>query len=400
MSDSEIEREIKGAPILVIDDNLSNVILLTEILRQDGYTNVQSETDPRKVKGLCEDNRFELILLDIRMPYLDGFQVMERLKPLFERDFMPIVVLTAQTDQETRRRSLELGARDFLTKPIVSWELLRRVRNMLEIRLLYRRLHTHNHDLEARVEERTRELSGALSAAQRADRAKMDFLAVMSHELRTPLNSIIGFSEELAGESRGPLGHADYVEYVSLIEQGGKALLAMVNNILDYTKGATGAAILMESDVSLRRLLRTCLRVLGPKAEARQVAMTLADGDEVIVRADERRLREMTLSVIDNAIKFNNPCGRITVSVGAERGSVVLAVEDNGPGIPPEALDRVFEPFIQGEAAHARRHEGIGLGLAMVRRYAEMHEGHVELDSELGRGTVVRIVLPDERHIR
>ncbi len=392
--DPSLARQIQDASILIVDDNVSNVELLREILTHDGYTRIRGETDPRKVPALCEAEGFDLLLIDIRMPHMSGFELMERLKPVFGADYIPILVLTAQTDQETRRKSLELGANDFLTKPFIAWELLHRVRNMVEIRMLYRRAAEQNRDLERRVSERTAELTSALEAARHADRAKLDFLSVMSHELRTPLNSIIGFADVLGSEAMGKLGHPEYVEYVKLIEESGKSLLTMVNNILDYTRGSTGAIELQESDVNLPQLLTSCVDLLMPKADPKRLSITVQPCAPFRIRADLRRLREMILNVLDNAVKFTPVDGHVQVGVERRPDAVGVVIRDDGPGIAADILGRIFNPFIQAERSLVRQHEGIGLGLPIVRRLAELHGGTVELDSSPGQGTVVTILLP------
>ena len=397
--DQNLAREVKDAAVLIVDDNVANVDLLREILSHDGFTRVRGETDPRNVPALCEAERYDLLLIDIRMPHMSGFELMERLKAIHAGDYVPMLVLTAHTDQETRRKSLELGANDFLTKPFIAWELLHRVRNMLEIRMLYRRAAEENRDLERRVAERTAELSEALAAVRQADRAKLDFLSVMSHELRTPLNSIIGFAEVLEGESLGKLGHPDYMEYVKLIDESGKALLTMVNKILDYTRGSTGAIELLESDVNLPLLLNTCINLLAPKAQPKGLTLAVETGPQVTVRADHRRLREILLNVLDNAVKFSHPGGQVSARIERRADTVAILVRDDGPGIPPEIASRIFNPFTQAERTLVRQHEGIGLGLPIVRRFAELHGGSVELDCAPGQGTTVTVLLPASRLI-
>ncbi len=397
--DQNLAREVKDAAVLIVDDNVANVDLLREILSHDGFTRVRGETDPRNVPALCAAERYDLLLIDIRMPHMSGFELMERLKAIHAGDYVPMLVLTAHTDQETRRKSLELGANDFLTKPFIAWELLHRVRNMLEIRMLYRRAAEENRDLERRVAERTAELSEALAAVRQADRAKLDFLSVMSHELRTPLNSIIGFAEVLEGESLGKLGHPDYMEYVKLIDESGKALLTMVNKILDYTRGSTGAIELLESDVNLPLLLNTCINLLAPKAQPKGLTLAVEPGPQVSVRADHRRLREILLNVLDNAVKFSHPGGQVSARIERRADTIAILVRDDGPGIPPEIASRIFNPFTQAERTLVRQHEGIGLGLPIVRRFAELHGGSVELNSAPGLGTTVTVLLPVSRLI-
>jgi len=402
MNNQALTREVLGSSVLIVDDNVANVDLLREILIQQGFTRVHCETDPRKVEPLCQQEVFDILLLDIRMPHISGFELMERLRPIFGDEHIPILVLTAQIDQETRRRSLELGATDFLTKPFVAWELVQRVKNMLQIRILYRQLREQNRVLEEKVAERTRALSEALEASQAADRAKLDFLAVMSHELRTPLNSIIGFAEVMNGEHLGMLGHPDYREYMMLIEESGRHLLNMVNRILDFTRGSTGTIKLEERTVDLRGVVGFAIAMLGPKAQEKNVCVTLLDGPSVLIRADERRLRDVLLSLIDNAIKFNRRGGRVRTTVDhlnadSPRSDVVVTITDDGPGMATDIRSRVFNPFIQGDGSLIRQNEGIGLGLPIVKRVIELHGGSVSLDSEIERGTTVRILLPAQR---
>jgi len=150
---------LKESRILVVDDNPSNVLLLEALLQQEDYQNVSSTTDPTKVKGLHDENEFDLILLDIQMPKMNGFEVMEKLKEKHgDDDYLPVLVLTAQTDMETRLRSLDLGARDFVTKPFQHAEVLQRIHNSLEIRHLYKQQKEYSHTLEEKVHDATSEL--------------------------------------------------------------------------------------------------------------------------------------------------------------------------------------------------------------------------------------------------
>lgn len=156
---SDLEKEARQTEILIVDDNPANVLLLEKILEKDGFAHIYSTTDPREVLAMYEEHRFDLVLLDIRMPHLDGFQVMEQLSEVIEGDYLPVLILTAQTDKETRLRALELGAKDFITKPFDQTEVLQRIHNMLEVRILYNFQRDMNEILEEKVRERTRELT-------------------------------------------------------------------------------------------------------------------------------------------------------------------------------------------------------------------------------------------------
>jgi putative two-component system response regulator len=158
VSDVDLGGAIKQSHILVVDDIPANVKLISMLLAQDGYANVETVMDPRQVRAMVASRRYDLILLDIRMPHLDGHELIELLREDYGRDYLPVLVLTAQTDEATRKRALESGVRDFLTKPFEFWELLHRVRNMLEVRVLYRELERYSQQLEERVAERTHQL--------------------------------------------------------------------------------------------------------------------------------------------------------------------------------------------------------------------------------------------------
>ena len=153
-----LEERILDSRILVVDDNPANVVLLEDMLDDAGYENVLSTTDPRDVLGLFRENDIDLLLLDIRMPHLDGIQVMEQLHASVHEDYLPILVLTAQTDVETRRKALDAGAKDFLTKPFDQWEVLLRIRNMLVTRVYYNNQRLRAEVLEEKVRERTKEV--------------------------------------------------------------------------------------------------------------------------------------------------------------------------------------------------------------------------------------------------
>ncbi|CAK0759137.1 Histidine kinase [Azospirillaceae bacterium] len=397
-----IDQHIKDAVFLIVDDNMTNIDLLREMLLLQGYHNIHSVTDPRQAPRLCRTISFDILLIDIRMPYMNGFQLIEALKPVFADNYVPILVLTAQIDQDTRRKALETGANDFLTKPFVTWELLQRVRNMLQTRILYKQVRAQNQELERRVVERTAALSVALESARSAHRAKLDFLSVMSHELRTPLNAIIGFAEVIGSQAMGALGHPDYLEFISLINENGRHLLSMVNKILEYTRGATSTIDLEESEIDLDELIQFCVMVLHPKTRAKDVSVSISSPSKIVLFADERRLREMVLNVLENAIKFNYPHGVITIGalaapIEGDNSAVAIRIIDHGPGIAPEILARIFDPFTQGDSSLERRFDGIGLGLPIVQRFAFLHGGKVRIDSTVGQGTVVTLLFPGSR---
>ncbi len=246
--------------------------------------------------------------------------------------------------------------------------------------------------------QREAELSAACLRADVASRAKTQFLATMSHELRTPLNAIIGFSEVMKAEMVGPLGSEQYKEYASDIHGSGTFLLSIINELLDLSRIDAGELKLDEGLVDVGKIVTSSASLLRSKAAAKVVKLThAANPDLPLLRGDARRLKQALLNLVSNAIKFTPAGGSVAISVSWSGEGLAIAVADSGIGIAREDLDRVLKPFVQVENWLARRHEGAGLGLAITKGICELHGGQLVLDSEIGKGTVARIVLPPER---
>jgi two-component system, cell cycle sensor histidine kinase PleC len=251
------------------------------------------------------------------------------------------------------------------------------------------------------LQAREAQLSRALNAETRANSAKSDFLALMSHELRTPLNAIIGFSEVLGTEMLGPIGHPRYREYANDVHGAGKHLLALINDILDLPKAA-GKFELVCEEVVPADIVAECVRLTHGKAHEGGLRLTsdLTLGLPNLV-VDRLRFKQALLNLCSNAIKFTPPGGKVHVTAHQpEDGNFVLAVRDTGIGMTPEQIPVALEPFRQVASPFARRAEGTGLGLALVKSLIRCHDGKLEIESILHKGTTVRIILPPKRTVR
>jgi len=264
-----------------------------------------------------------------------------------------------------------------------------------------RRLRTYVAELEATkaaLENTSVRLAAALCDAASADQAKSAFLAAMSHELRTPLNAVIGFSEMLAAEPFGPLGNARYREYANDIHASGTHLLSLINDILDLSRIESGDDRLEDSEIDPRDIVGECLRMVGTQATACGLALTV-DIETGIphIRGDARRLKQILINLLANAVKFTPAGGTIAVRVARRLKGIVLVVEDTGIGIAPQDIPRVLVRFRQVDSTLARKYEGAGLGLPLARQLAERHGGTLTLESQIGVGTTVTVTLPAER---
>ena len=261
-----------------------------------------------------------------------------------------------------------------------------------------------NAELEQRVEARTAELSARtveLSEANRqlvqALRIKDEFLVAMSHELRTPLAAILGLAELLQMQSYGPLNEKQ-AYYAQTIYQSGQHLLALINDVLDLTKLAAGHLPLELGPVDLSETCQAALQLTKPQADKKQLAVSLVL-DQAVTRlqADARRLKQILVNLLANAVKFTPEGGRVGLAVSGDdkQGVVEFTVWDTGIGIAAEDLPRLFQDFVQLDARLARNYEGTGLGLALVKRLAELHSGRVKAESDgLGKGSRFTVSLP------
>lgn len=235
--------------------------------------------------------------------------------------------------------------------------------------------------------------------ANAANHAKSEFLTVMSHELRTPLNAVIGFSEIIAGEMLGQLQNEKYKEYATDINNSGKHLLSIINDILDLTRAETGKLQLHEDDFTLSEVLRLAMNMIVGKAGEKGVRLGLDYPDDtIIIYGDQRLLKQAIINLLSNAVKFTDGGKQVIVNYGQRPdGSVFIAVTDEGVGIPEEHLERVLEPFVQVENSFTRVNDGIGIGLPLVRRIIELHDGSMNIQSRVGAGTCVTLQIPAKR---
>lgn len=267
-----------------------------------------------------------------------------------------------------------------------------------------RRLMATIHDLSlARraEEERAVELSELnrkymreTERAEAASRAKSEFLANMSHELRTPLNAIIGFSELMQSGLFGKLGSDRYEEYARDIHSSGSYLLGVINDILDMSKIEAGQFSLQREEIDLDKLMAEAIRVISVQADAKSISIGTKIAEHATLHADRRAIKQIVINLLSNAVKFTGQNGRILVKAKKVSGAFVLSIEDNGCGIPKEALKKLGRPFEQVQNQFSKNHTGSGLGLAISRSLTEMHGGVLKIKSSEGEGTIVSVRIP------
>lgn len=265
--------------------------------------------------------------------------------------------------------------------------------------------HDHNGDtiaLHGLIQDITAEkrnraaLQHALEENEAANRAKSRFLATMSHELRTPLNAIIGFSEMMSAELLGPLGNKRYVDYAASVNESGRYLLDLINDILDMSKIEAGKYELVHEPVNVSKAIRLSCHMVENTVEEKGLNLTLSSSNELaVIEADRRAFMQIMLNLLSNAAKFTEAGGSIAIGIADHPDNrIAVSVADTGIGIPPEKLNRIGQPFEQVSSAMTRGHSGTGLGLAITKKLVEMHGGELKLASIYGQGTTVTIIMP------
>jgi len=380
--------------VLIVDDEEANVRLLQRILSRAGFTEVIGTIDPRNAVSLYREVSPDLVLLDLHMPDLDGFAVLEQLRDVIPSDmYVPILMLTGVSTSETRQMALRLGARDFLVKPLDPAEVVLRIENLLEARLLYLKLAQQNQALEEKVRDRTQQLEAALREAEAASRAKSDFLARMSHELRTPLNSVIGFANVLLKNKSGNLLGQD-LAYLERITSNGRHLLGLINDVLDIAKVEAGKLEVEQEEVRLEQVVFETLEQLeGRFVGTKVLPRILLPPRMQPVVGDASRIKQVLFNLVGNAIKFTaEGTVSVVVRVDAEQRPVRLEVSDTGIGIPADRLEAIFESFEQADSDTRRRYGGTGLGLPISRALCELMGFRLTVESAFGRGTTFSVI--------
>jgi signal transduction histidine kinase len=255
--------------------------------------------------------------------------------------------------------------------------------------------HFRNYELlsEARAEVDRAIL--AQTTAEALAEAKSQFVATVSHELRTPLNAILGFSEIIKAQVYGPLGSPRYVEYAGDIHTSGRHLLDVVNDILTFAQAEANKLTIIAEPVDTADLVKRTLRMLTPQAATMKLTLTAEVADDLPpVLGDPMRLFQALVNLVANAVKFTPEHGQITIMAEHRNDTIVVRVRDTGIGMAPEDIPKAMVPFGQVDSGLARRYDGTGLGLPLVKHFIELHGGTFTLDSALGNGTEATIVLP------
>lgn len=372
--------------ILIVDDTLSIIDLVKDMLLSRGYQ-VYIATSGEKALQIAENILPDLILLDILMPGIDGYQTCFQLKSNKTFSNTPIIIMSALNEPFDKVKAFHVGASDYISKPVETEELFARINTHLHLYSVQKQLLEANNQLEKRVLERTLELQIAKEKAEESDRLKSAFLANISHEIRTPLNGILGFSELIAVPD---LTDDKRAEYVRTIAECGDKLLKTVNDILDLSKIQAHIHKINISLVNILAVLNELLEEFTALAHEKNLKLSTDIEhlkEEILLYTDPAKLKQILGILIENALKFTESGSVVIGCLQSESNEVIFTITDTGPGIPEELLNKVFENFRQAEEDFSRSYGGTGVGLAICKGLVELLGGSVTVESVVGKGT-------------
>jgi two-component system sensor histidine kinase/response regulator len=345
------------ATVLVVDDEPKNVTLLTDLLESRNYT-VWSAPDGEQGLALARDRLPDVVLLDVMMPRLNGFEVCRQLKGEQKTAIIPVLLVTALDARQDRLAGIDAGANDFISKPIDAGDLILRVRNAVTAKQLHDRVATQ------------------LRRLQELETARDTLTHMIVHDLRSPLTGLQGYLD-LLGMVAG--GNAEVLEYASEAQLITERLTEMISQVLDVSRLEVGQLPVSLTDTDLRALLPSAIGSLGPAPSGIRVIFEMPQSP-VQVMCDQDLISRVMINLVGNAFKFTPQGGRVWVGLAAAADRVRVTVADDGPGIPPEFRAVIFEKFGQAPQGRAAAVRSSGLGLTFCKLAVEAHGGNIGIE--------------------
>ncbi|MFW5443302.1 MAG: ATP-binding protein [Methylococcaceae bacterium] len=388
--------------ILIVDDVPANLMALQVSLSKVD-AEIITATSGNDALALVLQHKISLILLDVQMPGMDGFEVAQHLQDEHSTADIPIIFVTAfSRDEKNIYQGYQSGAVDYLYKPIDTTILLSKVNIFLKLDKITRQLQANEKQLKQTVKNRTQELAVALKKAESANEAKTEFLANMTHEMRTPLHGILSFAN-LALKVINTINNAKLEKYIDRIELSGRRLLGLVDNLLDLSKLEAGKMELTRRPNDMKQLIESCVSELEANFKDNQLAVIWEITDcTKIVNCDGDSIKQVISNLLSNAIKFSEQGHSIFIAIKGQsldstdtnvQPGILCSVRDQGIGIPENELESVFDKFSQSSKTKTNA-GGTGLGLAISHEIIKLHQGKIWAEQNVDKGSIFKFFIP------
>ena len=361
--------------LLVVDDVQTNVLLLKALLSKEGYGILVANNGQEALEVIRNENP-DLILLDVMMPGMDGFEVAERLKSEEYRCEIPIIFLTALDDTQSIVNGFKLGAGDFISKPFRKEELMVRIKHQLSL-VAARRI----------IEEKNEELRKTI-----AGRDKM--YSVIAHDLRSPMASMKMLLNTIMMSVEKDKIDPDIFDMLEMSNKTSEEVFSLLDNLLKWTKSQLGKLTVIPQKLDISGLADGVVEVTNSVAEVKHIKLIRTDHESFFVYVDIEMIKSILRNLISNAVKFSNPDSEIKVGIKAEDGKVIVSVTDSGKGIKKEDQHKLLKDSTHFTTYGTNSEEGSGLGLLLCRDFARKNGGELWFESEENLGSVFSFSLP------
>jgi signal transduction histidine kinase len=377
--------------ILVVDDVPDNLQLLMGILSDSGYE-VRPASDGEFALQSAWASLPDLILLDIRMPDMDGYAVCERLKADERTRDIPVIFISGLHEVNDKVKGFALGGVDYITKPFQPEEVLARVQTHLTLRDLQKNLQEEI-IWHKQAEEELRELNQQL---QEANASKDKFFSIIAHDLRGPFNSLIGLTEAIIDDF-DLYGKDKIKAMISRLHTSSKRFYALLTNLLTWSQLQRGLMECEAETLSLADIAERNVRLFSSNADQKQVTLKNLVSKRMTVYADLKMIDTIMRNLISNALKFTEPGGTVTISAQQNENVVDISVSDTGIGIDQESIEKLFRIDVKYSQPGTADEEGSGLGLILCKELAEKNGGSIRVESEVEKGTTITFTLPHDQ---
>jgi two-component system sensor histidine kinase/response regulator len=369
----------KGCKILIVDDLPTNLQVLAGILHNTGFQ-IFMATSGKQAIAIADAKQPDLILLDINMPEMDGYETCGILKENSKTKAIPIIFLTALTDTQDIIKGFELGAVDYVTKPFKSAELLARINTHLELM------------------ETNQKLAQSEKQLSKTNASKDKFFSIIAHDLRGPFQGSLGLTELVMMDNTF-FNQEDLLDLIKKIHKSQRNLLNLIENLLDWSRVQTGSLEYKPEIIKCNDLIEEIIKLFVDISSQKNIQISFDKSANAEIFADYFMIQTTIRNLISNALKFTPMGGNITISCTQEQNICIIKISDNGIGISKDDLRKIFRIDVNHTTIGTNKEKGTGLGLILCKEFVETNHGTIEVESELNKGTSFTLTLPSSENI-